>query len=78
MDEKHQNFQHIMLYYFNKGKRQLKCKKKKKRFVLWLIECVESGLASFMLEICHWTNDPWLGRPVEVDRNQTEALTENN
>ena len=51
MEENKQHFQHIMLYYFKKGKNTQKdfvqCMEK----VLWLIECVKSGLQSFMLEI---------------------------
>ena len=59
VEEKKQQFWHIMLYYFKKDKNAIKTQKK--RFVqymekvLWLIECVKSGLRSFELEISHWT-----------------------
>ena len=52
--------QHIMLYYFKKGKNATEVQKKK-RFVrsvekvLWLIEYVKSGFRSFMPEISCWT-----------------------
>ena len=46
--------------------------------VLWLIECVKSGLRGFMLEIGFSLDDaPWLGRPVEVDSHEIETLIEN-
>ena len=37
-------------------------------------------LVSFVLEISLWMmlDGRWLGRPVEVDSNQIEVLTENN
>ena len=41
--------------------------------VLWLTECIKSGLQSFTLQVS--LNDaPRSGRPVEVDSNQIEAL----
>ena len=40
--------------------------------VLWLTECIKSGLQTFVLEI---NNAPWLGRPVEVD--QIKILVKN-
>ena len=44
-----------------------------------LIECVKSGLQSFMLEISHWTMlHGQFGRPVEVDSDQIETLIDNN
>ena len=50
--EEDTHFQHIMLYYFKKGKnaietpkRLVNCTEK----VLWLIECVKSGLWSFLV-----------------------------
>ena len=48
-----------MLYYFKKGKNN-NWNTKKKKFVqciekvLWLMECVRSGLINFVLEISHW------------------------
>ena len=50
MEEDTQHFQHIVLYYFSKGKNATETQKKKKRFVqcmekvLLLFEHVKSGL----------------------------------
>ena len=55
-----QHFQHIVLYYFKKGKSATKMQTKK-RFVqcvekvLGLIKRVKRGLQSFVLEVSHWT-----------------------
>ena len=61
-------------------KMQMKCKKK--RFVqcvekvLWLTECANSGLWSFVLEISHWTMlHGWVG---QWSWWQSEASDENN
>lgn len=43
--------------------------------VLWWIKCVKNGLQSFSLEIWMML---WLGKPVEVDNDQSETLLENN
>ena len=57
IEENMQRFQHIMLYYFKKGKNATEMQK---RFVhcvekvLQLIKCVKSGLRSFMLETFLW------------------------
>ena len=57
MEENIQCFLHIMLY-FKKG--QNATEMQKNRFVqcteklLWLIECVKSGLQNFVLEISCW------------------------
>ena len=59
MEENMRYFQHIMLFYFKKGKSTTETHKK--RFVqcmekvLWLTERVKSGLWSFMLKISRWT-----------------------
>ena len=59
MEENMQHFQHIMLYYFKKGKdttemhthkRLEQCLEK----MQWLIERVKSGWQSFVLEISRW------------------------
>ena len=82
MEENKQHFWYILLCYFKKGKNAAENSKKIVQYmetVLWLIECIKSGLQSFMLEI-----SPWMmmllgrGRPVEVDSNQIETLIENN
>ena len=57
MEGKNQHFQHIMLCYFKKNKSATEMQKRFVQFmekVLWLIECVRSGLWSFMLEISCW------------------------
>ena len=43
-----------------------------------MIECVKSGLRSFVPEIFLLDNAPQWDRPVEVDDGQTKTLTENN
>ena len=54
-----QHFWPIMLYYFKKGKNTTETQKKISlqymKKVLGLIECVKSGLRSFLLEIPRWT-----------------------
>ena len=56
-DIKKQNFQHIMIYYFKKGKKATKTPKK--RFVqcikkvLRFIQCMKRGVQSFMMEFSH-------------------------
>ena len=77
MEENKQHFWDIMLYYFNRGKMKLKCKKKictlyaedsvadqmcQKWFVKFLA-------GDFLLDYA-----PWLGRAVEVDSDQIETL----
>ena len=56
-EENKQHFWHVMPY-FNKSKNTIEMQKKwfvqHVEKVLWLIECVKSGLWSFMLEISHW------------------------
>ena len=76
MEEKQQHFQHIMLYYFNKRKKATEMQKKKSCAVTdWMCGkwFVKFHAGNFSLD-----NAPWLGRPVEVDSDQTETLTENN
>ena len=78
MEENKWHFQHIMLYYFKKGTNTtetqifVQCVEK----VLWLIECVKSGLWSFVLEISHWQCSTVVEG--EVDSNQIETLIETN
>ena len=45
---------------------------------LWLIECVKSGLWSYVLEISCWTMLHWWRRPAEVDSDHIETLIGNN
>ena len=56
VEENIQHFWHVMLYYFKKGKnttetRCVQCKEK----VLWLTDCIQSGLQSFVLKVSRWT-----------------------
>ena len=48
-----QHFWHIVLYYFKKGKNTTEMQKKMflqyVEKVLWLTECVKSGLQSFLV-----------------------------
>ena len=63
-----------MLYYFEKGKNSTEINKK--RFLKCLEKVkkhVKGALWSFLLD-----NAPQSSRPVEVDSNQIETLTENN
>ena len=76
-----QHFQYIMLYYFKKGKNTTEVQKK--------IAAVY-GEGAVTDQTCHkWFakvhagdfssyDAPRLGRPVEVDSEQIETLTENN
>ena len=81
MEEKKQHFQHVMLYYFRKDKNTTEMQKK---------ICAVYGEGAVTDQTCQkWFakfragdfslhNVPRLGRPVEVDSNQIETLTENN
>ena len=81
MEGKKQHFQHIMLYYFKKGKNATETQKK---------ICAVYGESAGTDQTCQkWfakfcAGDfsldiaPRWGRPVEVDSNQTETLIENN
>ena len=78
---KKQYFWHIMLYYFKKDKSATKTQKK---------NCAVYGEGAVTDRMCQkWSakfhsgdfsldDTPQLGRPVEVDSNQTEMLIENN
>ena len=81
MEEEKQHFQHIMLYYFKKGKYATETQKK---------ICAVCGEGA----VTDQTRQKWFskfhggdfslddaprsGRPVEVDNNQVETLVENN
>ena len=81
MEEKKQQFRHIMLDYFKKGKNATDTKKK---------ICAEYGEGAVTERTCQkWfakyrtgdfslDNAPGSGRPAEADSNQTEILIENN
>ena len=78
---KKQHFQHIMLYYFKKGKSATEMQKK---------ICAVYGEGAVTDQTCqkwfvkfHAVNfllddAPWSGRPVEVDSDQIKTLIENN
>ena len=59
MEEKKQHFQHIMLYYFKKGKNATETQKKKTCAVYGEGAVTDgirqSGLWSFVLEVSRWT-----------------------
>ena len=57
-------FQHIMLYYFNKGKKTIEMQKKKTCTVYR--EGAVTECANFVQEISHWMMLPWSDRLVEV------------
>ena len=81
MEKKAQHFQHIMLYFFKKGKNATEMQKK---------ICAVYGEGAVTDRTCQkWfakfhagyflLNDaPQSGRPVEVDSDQIETSTENN
>ena len=81
MEEKKQHFQHIVLYYFKKGKNATETRKK---------FCAVYGEGAVTDQMCQkWfvkfcagnfslDDAPWSGRPVEVDSDQIETLIENN
>ena len=61
-----------MLYYFKKGKNTTEMQKKD-------LCCVwRRWFAAFRAGDCSLDDAPRLDRPVEVDRDQTETLIENN
>ena len=77
MEENTQHFQHIILYYFRKGKNTTETQK----------NCVVNGqgamtdrkwLARFRAADFSLDNAPRSGRPVEVDSNKIQTLIENN
>ena len=81
MKENKQWFQHIMLYYFKKGKNTTEIKKK--IFVVYGQGAVtDQTCQKFIVKFC--AGDFSLddaspsGRQVEVDSNQIETLIENN
>ena len=81
MEERKQHFQHIMLYYFKKGKNATEMQKK---------ICAAYGEVAVTNRTCQkWfvkfragdfslDDAPRSGRPVEVDNNQIETIIENN
>ena len=84
MEENKQHFQHIMFYYFKKGKSTTEMQKKKKTI------CAACGEGAVTDQTCQkWfvkfrvgnsslDDAPRSGRPAEVDSDQIETLIENN
>ena len=80
--EENQYFQHIMLYYFKKGKNTPEMQKKRIHAVYgegaatdWTCQkwFVKFHAGDFFLD-----HSLWLGRPVEVDSDQIETLIQDN
>ena len=79
MQENKQHFQYIMLYDFKKGKNATEMQKK-----ICAVygdsavtdQMCQSGLPSFMLEICRWKM--LHGQADQWDSDQIETLIENN
>ena len=81
MEENTQHFWHITLYYFKKGKNLIETQKQ------ICAVCGEGVVtdqtspkwdAKFHAGGFSLDGAPWLGRPVEVDRDQIETLIESN
>ena len=79
MEENTQHFQDIMLSYFKKGKNTTKvqrniyavCREGDRTDQTWQKQFAKFHVGYFLLD-----NVPWSGRPVEVDSDQIETLTE--
>ena len=76
----------LMLYYFKKGKNATETHKKRMRRGLCSVwrRCCDwvNASKSKVSEVSPWKfslgNAPWLGRPVEVARDQIKSLIENS
>ena len=77
MEENKQHFQHIMLYYFKKGKNATETQKQ-----IWGVcgegavtdQTCQKWFAKFCAGGFSPDGAPWSGRPVEVDSNQIRHL----
>ena len=83
MEENVQRFQHIMLYYFKKGKNASETQTKKKICAVYGEGAVTDGMCQkWLAKLCarYFSLDdaPWSGRPAEVDSDQIETLIENS
>ena len=75
-----QHFQHIMLYYFKKGKNATETQKQ-----IWVVcgegavtdQTCQKWFVKFHAGDLSLDRAPWSGRPVEVDGDQMETLIEN-
>ena len=81
MEENRQYFQHIVLYFFKKGKNTTETQKK------FCAVCGEGAVTDqtwqkwfvkFLAEDFSLDNAPQSGKSVEVDNDQIETLIENN
>ena len=79
---KKQHLRHIMLCYFKEDKNATETQKKKICAVYGEGAVTDRTCQKWFAKFCagdfSLDNDPWSGRPVEVDSNQIETLTENN
>ena len=81
MEENTQHFQHIMLYYFNKGKNATETQKK--ICVVYGEDAVTDWMCQKWFAKFHGGDfsvdgGPRSGRQVEVDSDQIETLIKNN
>ena len=81
MEEKKQHFRHIMLYYFKKSKNATQMQKKICA-VYGEVAVTDRMCQKWFAKLCGGDflldNAAQLGRPVEVDSDQIETLTESN
>ena len=82
MEENKQHFQHIMLYYFKKGKNATKMQRKKDLCSVWRKCCDWSNVSKVVRSAlcCRFplAYAPCWSGPVEFDSNRMETLIENN
>ena len=81
-EENMQNFQHIMLYYFKKGKNATETHTKKMCAVHGEGAVTDRTCQKWFAKFCAGgfspDDAPQSGRPVEVDSDQIETLIEND
>ena len=78
MEDNMQHFQHIMFYYFKKGKNATETQKKICGEGAMINRTCQKWFAKFHAADFLLDGAPWSGRPVEVNSDQTETLIENN
>ena len=65
----------FMFYYSRKVKNTTEMQQK-------IVQCMEKNMSKVVCEVLCWRffldEAPWSGRPVEVDSNQIDTITENN
>ena len=80
-EENTQHFQHVMLYYFKKGKNAAETQEKicavygEGAVTDWMCQ---NWFAKFHAGDSSLDGAPQLGRPIEADSDQIETLIENN